>query len=551
MARKHKLQTKIILITLATVAVVLVTVSYIDGYWVYQLADEDRYNHYIDQTRLLAVRIRDGGMLEHPTDLAHYLSVVKSNSAAKSILQIDVFAHTDNGSRLVASTATDGKLMPEADKLDPNKLPPGYSDLYQADQDIYTIEDHPTNGPESWVFTAEINNGSAVIGCVNLKGTRDLEHQFLTYLRLKTIITVFGSIAGLMAVLTVMFWWFFRRPMKALVAAMAQAETGNLAAQANVYGEDEIGILASNFNRMLTKIRYASEENENLLNQIKHFNEELSQKVLSATAELAESNRELRHVNQALFETQRSLATSERQALAGQMAASLAHEIGTPLNAISGHVQLIAKTFPQDEKTQRRLKIISSQIEQITATVKDLLVATRQLRMTMRPLEINSLIQETLALTEPVLDSRGIIVKSDLAENLPRVLGDGDRLRQVLLNLINNSIDAMPHGGRLMVHSYANSTDDENQQVLVEIKDTGCGIEPEDLDRIFEPMFTTKRIGEGVGLGLAICRETIEEHDGRITARSEPEYGTAFTIELPAYQTSSRPEASAVEAVSN
>jgi two-component system, NtrC family, sensor kinase len=332
---------------------------------------------------------------------------------------------------------------------------------------------------------------------------------------------------------------------------MAQAETGNLAAQANVYGEDEIGTLASNFNRMLTKIRYASEENQNLLSQIKDFNEELSQKVLSATAELAEKNRELRGANQALFETQRSLATSERQALAGQMAASLAHEIGTPLNAISGHVQLIAKTHLQDEKTQRRLKIISSQIEQITATVKDLLVATRQLRMTMRPVEINSLIQETLALTEPVLDARGIIVKPDLTDNLPLVLGDGDRLRQVLLNLINNSIDAMPHGGRLMVHSSLLSIDNGNQQVVIEIRDTGCGIDPEDLDRIFEPMFTTKRIGEGVGLGLAICRETIEEHDGRITVRSETEFGTAFTIELPTYQIDANREKSAVEAVSN
>jgi len=169
----------------------------------------------------------------------------------------------------------------------------------------------------------------------------------------------------------------------------------------------------------------------------------------------------------------------------------------------------------------------------------------------MRPVEINSLILETLALTEPVLDTRGIIVKADLADHLPLVLGDGDRLRQVLLNLINNSIDAMPQGGRLILHSSVNSTADENQHVVVEIRDTGCGIDPEDLDRIFEPMFTTKRIGEGVGLGLAICRETIEEHDGRITARSESQYGTAFTIELPAYQMDTKPETPAAGVVSN
>jgi signal transduction histidine kinase len=120
-------------------------------------------------------------------------------------------------------------------------------------------------------------------------------------------------------------------------------------------------------------------------------------------------------------------------------------------------------------------------------------------------------------------------------------MGDGDRLRQVLLNLINNSIDAMPHGGRLMVRSFADSMD-EREEVMIEIRDTGVGIGPDDIERIFEPMFTTKRIGEGVGLGLAICRETIEEHDGRITVKSELSKGTVFTIQLPTYKAAIRNE---------
>ena len=109
----------------------------------------------------------------------------------------------------------------------------------------------------------------------------------------------------------------------------------------------------------------------------------------------------------------------------------------------------------------------------------------------------------------------------------------------------------MPHGGRLIVRSSLNSLDEENQQVFIEIRDTGCGIDPEDLGRIFEPMFTTKRIGEGVGLGLAICREIIEEHDGRIAAQSNPQSGTVFTIELPTYQSNASSRKSAVETASS
>jgi len=553
-AKRFNLQTKIILITLAAAAVVLISVSLIDSYWAYQLADENRYDRYIALTQSLARRIRDGNYLEHPAELAQELRSVKDYPLGKSVTQIDVFVHNGPESKLVASTSTDGKLLPEVDELTPDKVPAGYSEFYIVNpdtKDVYTLEHNPPNGPQSWVFSAQIRNGDQVLGCVNLMGIRDLEYQYLSDLQLKTVLLIFATIAALLVILSVLFWWFFRRPMHELIGAMAQAETGNLAVQANVFSEDEIGTLASNFNRMLTKIRYANDENQALLHQIKDFNEVLSQKVLQATTELAEKNRELRHVNQLLFETQRTLATSERQALAGQMAASLAHEIGTPLNAISGHVQLISKTHARDEKTLRRLKIIASQIDQITATVKNLLMATRQARMSMRPVEVNELVLETLALTEPVLNARGIIVKTDLGEKLPQVFGDADRLRQVLLNLINNSIDAMPHGGRLMIHSFTEIQDENSSQVVIEIRDTGCGIDSEDIDRIFEPMFTTKRIGEGVGLGLAICRETVEEHDGRIIARSEPSNGAVFIIQLPAYQAESREEKLVSGVVSN
>ena len=115
--------------------------------------------------------------------------------------------------------------MPEVDRLDPNKMPAEYSDYYQADQDVYTIENHPSNGHESWVFSAQIGgNGTAVIGCINLKGTRELEYTYLNYLRLKTILTVFGSIAALVVIGGFAIW-------KRLVVHGADVDRSSIARQ--------------------------------------------------------------------------------------------------------------------------------------------------------------------------------------------------------------------------------------------------------------------------------------------------------------------------------
>jgi signal transduction histidine kinase len=280
--------------------------------------------------------------------------------------------------------------------------------------------------------------------------------------------------------------------------------------------DDEIGQLANHLNQMLTRIE--------------NFNTELGRKVEEATAELARRNEELARINEELFETQRTLARSERLAVAGQLAASLAHEIGTPLNSISGHVQLLARRAAGDEGLTRRLQIIENQIQHIVRTVKRLLSWTHTLELHVEPIDLRRVLKEVVLLSSPALQHRRIRVRMELPPETPKIYADAGYLQQVFLNLINNSMDAMPQGGELKLSLALNS---DGQALQVDLGDTGHGMSAETLAHIFEPMFTTKRMGTGSGLGLAICDQIVRQHGGTIKAESELGRGTRFTIVLP------------------
>jgi two-component system, NtrC family, sensor kinase len=258
----------------------------------------------------------------------------------------------------------------------------------------------------------------------------------------------------------------------------------------------------------------------------------MGRKVEEATGEVARRNEELRRINEELFETQKNLARSERLAVAGQLAASLAHEIGTPLNSISGHVQLLARRKGNDEATARRLLVIEKQVENIVRTVRQLLSWTRKYELRLELVDLGHVLEDSVLLASPVLEMRKIRVQMNLAAICPKIYGDSGYLHQVFLNLINNSTDAMPRGGELRI-KLRPPAPEEMQEVEVVIADTGTGMARETVAHIFDPMFTTKQIGTGAGLGLAICDQIVRQHAGTIHVESEVGQGTTFTIRLP------------------
>ena len=280
--------------------------------------------------------------------------------------------------------------------------------------------------------------------------------------------------------------------------------------------------------RLMEDIRERNSEREKLLTQISGFNDELRKEIAAATNELAATN-------DSLLQTQQRLTRSERLALVGQMAASLAHEIGTPLNAISGHIELLATSYPNDSDTQRRIEIISRQLDYIVAVVKRLLERTHERQLEFQPTDINALVQEVLSLVAPSLGKHSILYEAQLQDNLPLIHLDRDGMQQVFLNLINNGIDAMPAGGKLVIQAELN--EDSNAAVIT-ISDTGTGIDPETIDHLFEPMWTTK--ASGSGFGLAIAHETMIEHGGEIEVVPGGDRGTTFRLTLPLRAPNSR-----------
>ena len=332
---------------------------------------------------------------------------------------------------------------------------------------------------------------------------------------------MFGAVAAVVGLLYLLFNYFFRRPVKEVLQAMERTKGGGLSIRAKVHRDDELGAVANGFNGLMDDIAERSREREELLHQISDLNNGLRKRVEVATEEL-------RAANLSLISTQQKLAASERMAAIGQVTASLAHEIGTPLNAINGHLQLLARKYSDIPDTQRRVRIIEAQLELIIQTVKSLLERTHRRKMTMTPIDVNQLVQEVLLLVGPMLEMRNIKPIVTLDMTLPWAIADSDSLHQVFLNLINNSCDAMPHGGSLELTTHLS---DCAQMIEIVVKDTGTGVSSQIVNHLFEPMFTTK--SSGSGLGLVIAREIIAEHRGHIELIPGSQSGAAFKLTLP------------------
>jgi signal transduction histidine kinase len=225
----------------------------------------------------------------------------------------------------------------------------------------------------------------------------------------------------------------------------------------------------------------------------------------------------------------------------GQVAASLAHEIGTPLNSISGHLQLLARRLPNDADAQRRAGIINQQLDSIVGSVRALLRRTHGRRISLRSTDLNALIAGLLRLVAPTLDTHKIAVTTNLDANLPFVFADPDGLHQVLLNLINNSVDAMPEGGELRITTRATVADHGPRAELI-VEDTGPGFAPEILDHLFDPMWTTKATGSG--FGLAIARDIMNDHGGTIEASTAASGGASFRLAIRFADTAANAEVS-------
>jgi signal transduction histidine kinase len=228
-----------------------------------------------------------------------------------------------------------------------------------------------------------------------------------------------------------------------------------------------------------------------------------------------------------LRKTTKRARAAEELASVATLVAGLAHEIGTPMGVIQGHADLLESAVT-DPRERWRLQTIREQIDRISRIIQALLSSARPREMERVPMELTPLLESTLSFLAEKFRRRGITVETDLAR-VPTLLADNEKLQQLFLNLLLNAVDAMPKGGRLRVTTRLQG----ERAVEICIADTGVGIEPQALDRIFEPFYTTKPAGQGSGLGLVVAHGIVLDHGGSIEATSAPGAGTEFRIVLP------------------
>jgi signal transduction histidine kinase len=532
------LKAKITSFIIFIVAGVLLLSSYLD----YHFARKDHLNLYLDRNLYIAKQI-DVGIPDQKitTNLPHIREEIEEWLLSRpSLMEIDVFLFSPKGWEPIVSTSKWN--VPKA----PLALSEGQIRHLKKDKDLSSLR--RAEDEKGLEVIVPLHSWKKVIGGIRVVSSLNEVESFLNKKRERAFILTLLSIVAILITFTLLFGKLVGNPIQKLVEAMSRAEQGNLEAQAHLRSQDELGELGRHFNRMLKTIRETHEQNVQLLSKVSQFNEELTRKIEAATSELAKRNEELKLLNEALFESQRQLSQSEKLAVLGQVTATMAHQIGTPLNSISGYIQLMFQEGDFSSTDRERLKIIESQLDRLADSVKNILAFTRQPEPELRPVDINSVLEELIHLSEPWFFARKVRLSSSLCPHLPLVLGNPTHLQTLFLNLISNAVDAMPHGGSLTIetqHLLAQPFAENGEGwVRISIADTGIGITEESKKRIFDPFFTTKKLGEGTGLGLAICEKIVKEHSGRLDVESEVGKGSTFFIFVPVCQGSGDDRAS-------
>lgn len=304
-----------------------------------------------------------------------------------------------------------------------------------------------------------------------------------------------------------------RRPVGQLVRTALAIGHGDLSRRLTLRRRDEIGQLASAFNRMAESLQAAR----------------------------ARGAAEAR----ARLELERQVQQAEKLAAVGRLASEVAHEIGTPLNIVSGRAEVIQKGLPPDHPLARHVATILRQIERISGIIRQLLEYARPRRPALRPVAAGPILARTAELLDPVARQRQVTVRVEVPDRLPPLLADSDQLQQVLLNLMTNALDATPSGGqvRLAVSQMLAATEDARPRIergqpeepflTLLVADTGRGIRRDRLDQIFEPFFSTKERRGGTGLGLPIVEDIVRAHRGAIQVQSAEGLGTTVCLRWP------------------
>lgn len=514
----HSLHAKLFIVTAAVTSLLTIAVAY-------SITSNSRtyFEAYAKTVALEACEVVKKEILERDPeflDPRKIEGVLESMAGEKrSVFQIDVF-HLEPKSRQLATPIS------SADERD---LSWGPEILEHLQKNQMKGELVPlTTGFQAWEILYPIPNpkpGRPPIGLI--RTYIDLERWETVWSQnlQRTIRILPFVLLGEFILLWVIIAFFINDPLRRLTDAMERLAQGDPAARAPAR-RDELGLIAERFNLMAHELQRVGHEREALLGEVRALNASLQERIDAALAEVAalvERNALLRE----------ELSQQERLAVAGQLTAAFAHEVGTPLNLVNGHLQLLLGQPELNDRTRERLDVIAAQIKRVGDIVRRLLDMTRRPQLNQEVVALPDLVEDLQRLWSPTLAAHRVVFALEAGAGI-RLHVDRKQMEQLFINLVNNAVDAMPEGGRIRLRVDPDPEAAETQpRWRCVLEDSGTGIPPEVLPKVFKPMFTTKPEGKGTGLGLPICREIVRNHGGEIRMESTPGVGSRAVFSLP------------------
>jgi signal transduction histidine kinase len=465
-----------------------------------QAALSGAYPHALGTMAAMAVAVKLDAHPESPFAVAELgLGSLESMLAARATEESGRIDLVDSEGRVVASSKPGGVLQPLA------------APLWERARPLLA-------GEGSHSFTADLGE-RFLVSAVGVKGQLGLatvvslpERLALQPVRAmrRTVLFSVGGALGVLLLLGGVFTRRLNRRIGQVVEGAEKLSRGDLAARIPVSGGDELTDLSETFNRMGSELETAQAK-------LLRFNDDLRQRVEEATAEL-----KLAHAQ---------LLESQKMAAIGQLGAGVAHEINNPLAGILGNTQLLMLDRPEtdpDLDTLRKIEQMAKRCKEITQNL--LRFSQQRDRVELRPMDLNAVVRDAFSLSANQTKGEGVALVVKLQPGPLMVRGDPGHLSQVVLALMQNARTAMI---KAEVKELRLNTRAEGGTAVVEVGDTGKGILPEHLPRIYEPFFTTKDVWTNVGLGLSVAYRIVVEHQGKIDVQTEVGKGSTFTVRIP------------------
>jgi len=506
-----RIATKLTILLLLAVSVVLAGFGYLRMRQERERLVEEVQQEAAVLTNAVRLLVEHAVRDKRPEDVRELLTEIVRHPSPLDRVQI-----YNNRFEVTASAGADAAAAPAIPRADVERT------ISQRAATIRYVDSPPP--PVVYVLVPMTSPGGGIIGALAVTRAATRVERQVSEIAPELVVRL-----GLLSLTIFLVIWFtvrvsIRRPLHALVRAALALGRGQLTQRITLRRRDEIGQLASAFNRMAAEIQAARER----------------------TRTEAEGR----------LDAERQLQQAQKLAALGRLASEVAHEIGTPLSIISGRTEVIQKKLPPDHPLARDATTVLRQVERISGILRQLLDYARPRHLTRNPLPVEPVFTRVVELLDPIAARRQVRLVAQVPGELPPILADADQLQQVLLNLLTNALDATPGGGHVRLSAAADESGPmpaaagrrrigrgraPEPCVTLRVDDTGCGIPPERLEKIFEPFFSTKERGGGTGLGMAIVEDIVRAHGAAIEIESAEGRGTTVWLRWPATSAGAHP----------